>query len=67
MQSTKRVESLDLLELDLQLTPEDNEKLWRVRELNRMDSHQYLAFLLAFTKDHPPSRETSEGWEPFKL
>ncbi len=51
------VEPLDELARELVLTPEQNEQLWRVRDLNRMDPKQYLDFLLAATKDLPPSRE----------
>lgn len=63
MQSQKRVEPIEIPEP----TPEESEFLWKVRELNRMDPHEYLEFLLQFAPMHPPSRETSEGVEPFEL
>ena len=68
MPSRKPVEPLDEFERDVPTTPEDNELLWRVRELNSMNSADYLAFLLAVTKDLPPSRETNRDTdEPFSL
>ena len=49
-------------------TPEEREALERARQLNRMDPHEYLRFLLQFSKNHPPSRETnSPDDEPFTL
>jgi len=51
----------------MKMTPEDIEMLWRVKQRDYMDPERYLQFLLAFTERHPPSRETSEGWEPFEL
>jgi|GEM_PF-3111947 len=63
MQSGKRAEILDLPEP----TPEEVAFLWKVRELNRMDPHEYLEFLNQFSRTHPPGRETSEGWPPFEL
>lgn len=64
MRSNARAEVLDL---DLPaLTPDEIAALERVRELNRMDPHEYLAFLLAFAPMHPPGREIIDG-EPFSL
>jgi len=49
-------------------TAEDNEVLWRLRQLNAMTPEEYLQFLLTFTADLPPSRETnSDSDEPFVL
>ncbi len=68
MQSRRAVEPLDELAEELALTPEQNEQLWRVRQLNRMDPQQYLDFLLACTKDTPPSRDVlPEPKELFEL
>ncbi|MBV8520071.1 MAG: hypothetical protein JO197_21945 [Acidobacteria bacterium] len=68
MESKKPVEPLDELEFDVPTTPEDNEMLWRVRELNTMTPQQYLAFLLELTKGLPQSRETNRDTdEPFTL
>ena len=64
----KRVEPLDTFEQDVPTTAEDIAALERARELNRMGPHEYLAFLLAFSEQHPPTRETnSEDDEPFTL
>ena len=68
MPSKKPVEPLDTFEIDVPTTPEDNEALWRVRQLNTMSPEEYLQFLLTFTKNLPPSRETnSDSDEPFVL
>ena len=69
MSSTRHVEPLDELAAELaRMTPEQNEFLWRVRELNRMGPHEYLEFLLQFSAAHPPSRETTpDDIEPFVL
>jgi hypothetical protein len=68
MQSKKRVEPLDTFEQDVPTTAQDNEALWRARELNTMSPEEYLQFLLTFTADHPASRETnSDSDEPFSL
>jgi hypothetical protein len=68
MQSKKRVEPLDTFEADVPITPADNEALWKIRELNRMNPDEYLEFLLTFTANLPPSRETnSDSDEPFSL
>lgn len=68
MRSKRRVEPLDTFELDVPTTAADNAALWRARDLNTMDSHEYLAFLVQFTKDLPPSREiNSDTDEPFEL
>jgi len=66
MQSKKPVEPLDTLEVDVPTTAADNEALWRVRQLNQMDPHEYLEFLLLFTKDLPADRHITDG-EPFEL
>jgi hypothetical protein len=68
MQSQKPVEPLDTLEQDVPTTAEDTAALERIRELNAMDPHEYLAFLVAFSKHHPPGRETgSDDDLPFTL
>jgi hypothetical protein len=68
MQSKKRVEPLDTFESDMAITAADQEALWRVRDLNVMGPDEYLEFLLTFTHDVPPSRETnSDSDEPFEL
>ena len=50
-------------------TPEERAALERARELNVMSSHEYLRFLLQFSKNHPPSRDdlNSPDDEPFTL
>jgi hypothetical protein len=49
-------------------TPADVAALARAERHNRLDSDEYLAFLLALTKDLPASRETnSDTDEPFVL
>lgn len=51
-----------------ELTPEDSATLAQVRDqYNVMDPHEYLAFLLQFSKSHPPTREIPPFHEPFKL
>jgi hypothetical protein len=67
MPSKGRAEPLDSFERDVPVSAEDNEALWRVRAFNVMDPYEYLAFLLAFTKDEPPSREINTDSEPFTL
>jgi hypothetical protein len=68
MQSRKPVEPLDTIEADVPTTDADNLALWRVRELNVMDSYEYLDFLVRFTRDLPPSRTPDGPWpEPFEL
>jgi len=52
---------------DLATTAEDNEQLWRIRELNRLTPAEYLQFLNTITEHIAPSRETSEGIPPFEL
>jgi hypothetical protein len=53
---------------DLPTTREDVDQLWRVRDLNRLTSDQYRAFLEVVTRDAPPSRETNtDSDEPFSL
>lgn len=63
MQSNVRCEVLDLPEP----TAEDVEALARMRTLNAMDPHEYLAFLLEFSERHPPTREVTIWPEPFEL
>ncbi len=69
MPSKKRVEPLDELEAGLATTPEDNEALWRVRELDRMSPQEYLEWCIELTRDLPSSREdiNSPDDEPFTL
>jgi hypothetical protein len=63
-----KVEPLDELAGDLALTRDENEQLWRVRRLNRMNAREYLDFLVAFTERVPPSREVlPEPKELFEL
>jgi hypothetical protein len=65
---SKKVEPLDELAVDLALTRQQNDQLWRVRHLNRMNSQEYLDFLLAFTEGVAPSREVlPEPEELFEL
>lgn len=67
MPSPKPLDLLVNFERDVPTPPEVSAFLWKVRELNRMGPHEYLEFLIQFGPMHPPSRETSEGWEPFEL
>ncbi len=66
MRSKNILEDVDF-ERDVPTTADDVAALWRAREYNRMDAHEYLDFLLQLTKDLPPSRETSAGRKPFTL
>jgi hypothetical protein len=66
MPSPKPVEPLDTFAVDVPVTAADNEALWRSRQLNDMDPHEYLQFLLAFTKDLPAERHITDG-DPFEL
>ncbi|HEX8155410.1 MAG TPA: hypothetical protein VF698_19910 [Thermoanaerobaculia bacterium] len=63
MPSSARADILDLPEP----TAEDVAALRRMRELNRMDPDEYLAFLIAFSERHPPTREVTSWPEPFEL
>jgi hypothetical protein len=66
MSSTKHVEPLDPAQFTY--TAEENERLWRVRELDYLPFDQYLAWCSYLTKDEPPSRETTPAdAEPFTL
>ncbi len=68
MRSRRAVESLDELERDLAVTPDESERLWLLRSYNAMNAEEYLAFLVACTRDLPPSREPSpEPEELFEL
>jgi hypothetical protein len=68
MRSTARVEPLDTFEIDVPTTAEDNDALWRARQLNEMSSEEYLEFLTTFTANLPASRETNcDSDEPFEL
>jgi hypothetical protein len=69
MSSTRHVEPLDeMVEWAAALTPEENEWLWRVRELDWLPWDQYLAWCSYLTKDEPPSREIHPpDIEPFTL
>ena len=55
------------LEADVPTTAADNDALWRVRDLNRMEPAEYLEFLLTFTEGVPASREICAFDEPFTL
>lgn len=66
MPSTSKSDLDDFLAA-LPTTPADVEALERVRQFNYLDPQACLAFLMAFAPQHPPRRETSEGWEPFTL
>ena len=48
-------------------TSDDVAALERLRQHDRLDSRQYLEFLLAFAPRHPPSREVPPRSEPFRL
>ena len=48
-------------------TAADIAALDRAERHNVMTEKQYLAFLLALTKDLPASRETTDSDEPFEL
>jgi hypothetical protein len=66
MSSTKHVEPLDPAQFTY--TAEENEWLWRVRDLDWLPWDQYLAWCSYLTKDEPPSREiTPPDAEPFVL
>lgn len=66
MSSTKHVDPLDPAQFTY--TAEENEWLWRVRELDWLPWDQYLAWCSYLTKDEPPSREiTPPDAEPFTL
>ena len=66
MPSRKPVEPLDTFARDVPITAADNEAMWHARELNDMDPHEYLQFLLTFTKDLPPDRHIIDS-DPFEL
>ncbi|HKR63123.1 MAG TPA: hypothetical protein VJZ00_05270 [Thermoanaerobaculia bacterium] len=66
MPSTKPVEPLDTFETDVPVTPADVEALRHARTLNDMSPHEYLQFLLTFTKDLPAERHIIDA-EPFEL
>jgi hypothetical protein len=65
MPSKKNRELIDFSSVPT--TPEDLAMLEAVRALDRLDSHQYLEFLLAFSERHPPTREIPPRHEPFTL
>jgi hypothetical protein len=66
MPSTRRVEPLDPAQFTY--SAEDNEWLWKVRDLDWLPWDQYLAWCSYLTKDEPPSREiTPADAEPFTL
>ena len=69
MSSMRSKNALDPMTLDLpEPTPEDLIALERSDLGTAMSPQQYLDFLLAVTKDLPPSRETSSDIdEPFEL
>ena len=52
---------------DTPTTAEDVEALLRVRSYDRLDPMAYLAFLLEFAPQHPPTREIPPLHEPFVL
>ncbi len=57
----------NLLDLVFSASPEESEALWRARTAYPITDEQYLRFLLAAVKDHPPTREIPEFHEPFVL
>lgn len=64
--------STDVRDLDdflagVPTTAADVQILERVREFNRLDPHEYLAFLMIFAPRHPPDREIPQRQEPFTL
>jgi hypothetical protein len=70
MQSTKRVEPLDELAEDLRaMTREENEALWRVRELDWLSPKEYIAWCSFLTRNLPASREdlATDDYLPFEL
>ena len=68
MSSGKRVEPLDELAEWFNFTPEENQQLWDVKQLDYLPPDQYLAWCSFLTKDEPPSREiTPPDAEPFTL
>jgi hypothetical protein len=68
MQSKKRVEPLDTFETDVPITEADHAALWRLRELNTMNSQEYLEFLRRFEKSEDGSEDRNDHWpEPFEL
>ncbi len=66
MQS-KRAPDLEDFLAGLITTAEDNAALLRVRSLDSLSPDEYLRFLLAFTEQHPPTRELPSRHEPFVL
>lgn len=50
-----------------QTTAEDVAALERARQHNRLGPVEYLAFLIQFSKLHPPTREIPARHEPFRL
>lgn len=65
---SQKAEPLDTFETDVPVSAADNEALQRARAFNAMDPDEYLRFLLAFTKNVTPSRETNtDADEPFTL
>ncbi len=68
MQSSRKVEPLTELAEVLKLTPEENQKLWDIKQLDWLPWDQYLAWCSYLTRDEPPSREiTPLDIEPFTL
>jgi hypothetical protein len=66
MSSIKPVEPLDPAQFTY--TPEENQWLWDVKQLDWLPWDQYLAWCSFLTKDEPPSRETTPpDAEPFTL
>ncbi|MCU1246437.1 MAG: hypothetical protein JWN02_2347 [Acidobacteria bacterium] len=52
---------------DISTTLVDVEALDRIRKFNYLPPHEYLQFLLQFSKDLPPYRELECWDEPFEL
>jgi hypothetical protein len=69
MPSRKRVEPLDELAIELaKLTPEENQRLWDVRQLDYLGPQEYLDWCSYLTRDEAPSREIiGPTAEPFRI
>ncbi len=66
MPSKDNLELSDFLR-GVRTTPADAAALQSVRDLNRLDPVQYLAFLRLYAPQHRPTREIPERHEPFTL
>jgi len=68
MSSTKHVEPLDQLATELaKFTPEENRRLWDVRQLDYLSPQDYLDWCSYLTRNELPSREITGTAEPFTL